>query len=546
MQHSMVIISTFKKLGLHNRLAFFSLCLIVLQTVGLGLVASHYLQTNLEDQMGQRALAVAQSLESSTTIRRGLKTKNSDLIQAYIEPIRIKTGARFIVVGDVNGIRYSHPDPKKLGKKMVGGDNKRALISGHAYTSKAKGSLGVSLRGKCPIRTETGEIIGVISVGYLEEDISLVLGKFNTTFYYAVVVILFTGIFLTIYIAKRYRDDIFGLEPEEIARTYTERKAVLASILEAIIVTNELGIITSINPAALKLLGDIESDSVVGHNIEKLLPVFSLLDDGESCRDIEVEINDQNMILTKTPLKINLMDRGVVLTFRLKDEIVVLSKKLSQVQQFSTMLQVQTHEYSNKLNTIGGLIQIGSVDEALELITSESSGYQKLIEFLVNTVPDPTLAGFILGKYNVARERNIILEIEPDSSLNDVPEHLPREKLVTILGNLIDNAFDASLENKQTMGGQIYPIVKLHMTDIGNDLIFEIEDSGSGINIEVKDKIFSLGQTTKENMGHGIGMYLVKNCLNQLNGSISITQAQHGGTIMTVYIPKFSSQSSAS
>ena len=532
----MMLVSTFKNLGLHNRLAFLSLSLIIFQTVGLGLVATYTLQTNLEAQIGKRALALAKSLSYNPIIQAGLIHKNSTSIQAFVEMVRQNTDARFIVIGDKEGMRYSHPNLSKIGNKMVGGDNDKALINGESYISKTIGSLGVSVRGKSPIYSADGTVIGLVSVGFLEEDIEQVIGKFKHTFNLIFGLILFTGIGLSIYISKRYRDDIFGLEPEEIARTYTERKAVLASILEAIIVVNETGIITSANPVAQHIIDDLPLDNIVGLPIARFIalpPMFTMQSQELSWRDIEVEVNNQLMILTKTPLIINTENKGAVLTFRRKDDIVVLSKKLSQVQQFSTMLQVQTHEYSNKLNTIGGLIQIGSIDEALDLITSESSGYQKMIEFLLETVSDPIMAGFLLGKYNVSRERQIEFTIAPDSSLTDIPEHIPREKLVTILGNIIDNAFDAAALNSDSP-----QCVKLHMTDIGQDLIFEIEDSGKGIDIELKDNIFTLGATSKTDLGHGIGLYLVQSSLLQLGGSLSISTLIDGGTIMTIYIPK--------
>ncbi|BAJ03410.1 sensor histidine kinase [Shewanella violacea DSS12] len=532
----MSIVSTFKNLGLHNRLAFFSLSLIIIQTIGLGVVSTYSLQTNLEEQIGKRALALSKSLVHHPVIIQGLINKDSVSIQELAETIRLNTEARFIVVGDIDGIRYSHPNLSKLGQKMVGGDNALALVDGQSYISKATGSLGISVRGKSPVYSDTGEIIGLVSVGFLEEDIDKVVEQFKRNFHFFFGLILLAGVGITIYIAKRYRDDIFGLEPEEIARTYTERKAVLASILEGIIVINEAGVITSVNPVALQLIGELDSEDIVGSSINSLSslsPLVSTENSQLSLRDIEVDINEQLMILTKTPLLIKGENKGAVLSFRLKDDIVALSQKLSQVEQFSTMLQVQTHEYSNKLNTIGGLIQIGSVDEALELITSETSGYQEMIEFLIATVADPVMAGFFLGKYNQARERNIEFVIEPDSSLNDIPVNIPSEKLVTILGNIIDNAFDACLKNSTKIH-----MVNLHMTDIGNDLIFEVVDSGSGIDSDLKENMFALGETTKSDMGHGIGMYLVKNALAQLGGSISISNAKGGGTIMTVYIPK--------
>jgi len=536
----MKLLTTIKKLGLHNKLAFLSSSLIVLQVIGLGFFSIHYLQQNLEQQIGNNALSIAQSLAQSHEIRQGLIQRDSASIQKYVENIRQQINARFIVVGDKQGIRYSHPDLNKIGKKMVGGDNDSALKLGLSYTSKAIGSLGTSLRGKSPILSEQGDIIGLISVGYLESDIDLVVNKLKYTFYYVFGVVLLAGAFLTLYISKRYRDEIFGLEPEEIARTYSEHKAVLASILEGIVVIDEYGIVTSINFGALKILGDVDTKSIVGSPVSELLPEYTFLFSNESqqsWRDIEVEANNQTLIMTKTPLIIADTHRGVVVTFRLKDDIVVLSQKLSQVQQFSTMLRVQTHEYSNKLNTIGGLIQIGSIDEALDLITNESSGYQQLIAFLIRTIPDPILAGLFLGKYDVAKERKIEFIIDTDSSLSEVPSRIPREKLVTVLGNIIDNAFDASIANQQQS-----PKVLLSMTDIGPDLIFEIEDSGNGMNDQLVKNIFTLGETTKQDMGHGIGMYLVNSCLKEIGGSLSITKTKTGGMIMTVYIPKMNSK----
>ena len=538
--HQMKLLAIIKKLSLHNKLALVSSTLIVLQVAGLGIFSIYYLQNNLEQQIGSKALSVAQSLANSQEIRQGLINRDSAAIQKYVENIRQHIDARFIVVGDNQGVRYSHPDLTKIGEKMVGGDNFKALQLGQSYTSKAVGSLGLSLRGKSPVISQQGVIIGLVSVGYLESDINLVVNKFKYTFYYVFGLVLFAGALLTLYISKRYRDEIFGLEPEEIARTYSERKAVLASILEGIVVIDEYGIVTSVNPSALKILGYIDPDNLVGFAVSKLLPEYHFLFSAESqqsWRDIEVAANNQTLIMTKTPLVIAGAHRGVVVTFRLKDDIVVLSRELSQVQQFSTMLRVQTHEYSNKLNTIGGLIQIGSIDEALDLITNESSGYQQLIAFLIRTVPDPVLAGLILGKYDVAKERNIEFIIDTDSSLNEVPSRIPREKLVTVLGNLIDNAFDASVANQNLM-----PKVLLSMTDIGPDLIFEIEDSGSGINDQLLKNIFTLGETTKPDMGHGIGMYLVNSCLKQIGGTLSITKAKTGGMIMTVYIPKMHSK----
>lgn len=527
---------TFKKIGLHNKLALLSVLLIATQTLFLAFFSISYLEKEFEHQIGNKSLAVAQALAKNPIIQEGLLNKTHFSIQNHVEPIRKEISASFIVVGDVNGKRYSHPDVDKLNQKMIGGDNIKALRLGESYTSKATGSLGVSIRGKTPIFSPDNKIIGLISVGYLENEISQSTNKLRDTFALVFGLLLLAGAGLAYYISKRYRDEIFGLEPEEIARVYSERKAVLESILEGIIVIDELGKITSCNQVAQETLGKLNNENIINVNIIDLLPTYQYLfsnTSNNSWRDIEVDITENILIMSKKPLIIGQEEHGVVVSFRCKDDIVELSQKLSQVNQFSTMLRVQTHEYSNKLNTIGGLIQIGSYDEALDLIVVESSGYQELIAFLMRTIPDPIIAGLILGKYDVAKERNIELIIDKDSTLTEIPSRLRRSKLVTVVGNILENAFDASNGNDKRPSQ-----VKLSITDTGPDLIFEIEDSGCGISDDAIKSIFSLGQTTKSTMGHGIGMFLVKNCLDQMGAHLSITHSKIGGTIMTIYIPK--------
>ena len=167
---------------------------------------------------------------------------------------------------------------------------------------------------------------------------------------------------------------------------------------------------------------------------------------------------------------------GVVSSFREKDEIDVLAKEISQVQEYSEMLRRQTHEYANKLYTISGLIQLEAYDTAIQVISSETSGYQELLQFLISAVPDPTIAGCILGKYNRAQELNITLTVDRHSNFADIPEWVSRGKVVTILSNLLDNVYEAVAPLPEEER-----IVKLSLTDLGNDLILEVEDAGKGI-----------------------------------------------------------------
>ncbi len=512
---------------------------LILCIVGVGGIFSLKLISSiLEKQMGSRALKVSQTVALIPDIRRDLERGDlgNSSIQTIVEKIRYTTEAQFIVVGDKNGRRYSHPVPERIGQFMVGGDNSMALEDGKSYVSKATGTLGPSIRGKVPVLDEAGEIIGIVSVGYLVQNVnSLIRGYHVKIVTFLAAAILF-GIAVTLKITNGFKKAIFGLEPGEIAALLQERTTTLETIREGVLAVDGKGIITIINQAAFKTLGLDNTQEVIGKPIITILPQTRILDvlkTGVSQLDRELLVGDKEIIVNRIPVFSKGEITGVVSSFRNKDELDILSKKISQIKKYSEMLRVQTHEYSNKLYTISGLIQIGAYQEAVDLIGSETSGYQELISSLMVIVPDPILAGTILGKYNKAKELKVAFYIDPESSMIDVPENIKRERLVTIIGNILDNSFEAVLTRDESQR-----LVKLSMTDLGNDLIFEFDDSGTGVQEGDWDTIFTRGFTTKKKQGHGMGLFLVEKALSRLNGTVSVGSSELGGAAFTIIIPK--------
>ena len=290
------------------------------------------------------------------------------------------------------------------------------------------------------------------------------------------------------------------------------------------------------NRNAFSILGVDANKSFIGCSLSALISNASfkkIINTGKPLLDTEVKLNDKVILCNSIPLLQKQKVVGVVTSFRLKDEIDSLGKELCQLKDYSELLRAQTHEYSNKLHTISGLIQLGATDEAIELIGQETSGYQELLQLLIRAVPDPVIAGCILGKYNRAKELGIVLTIDNDSSFSDVPAFIDRQSVVSIIGNLIDNAFDALLKDRTTKN-----IVNLSLVDIGNDLIIEVEDGGVGVKPELQESIFEKGFSTNEGQGRGMGLNIVKKSVNKLNGEITLSGSSLGGALFTVYIPK--------
>ena len=522
---------------LHGRMLLLMFLLLGALVSITWLMVSMLVSSILEEYIGRNALNVSKTVSLTTVVHEGLKNKNSTQIQLYAESVRKATGARFVVVGDHEGRRYSHPVPERIGKLMVGGDNPRALERGEAYVSKAVGTLGPSMRGKVPIFANSGKVIGVVSVGYLQETVeSVTEGYLQRVLLWVFGLFLFGGIG-TWLIARNVKQSIFGLEPVEIARLFRERNAILDSIREGVVAINDKGQVTMLDHEAAKIL-KIPPESGIGTSIESILPqtrMLEVLKSGEEQFDQEMIIGGIEVIVNRVPIWQNDRVAGVVSSFRRKDEIDRMAQELTQIQEYSEVLRTQTHEYSNKLHTLAGLIQLGSHQEALDLIGRETSGYQELLGTLAETVPEPLLSAIILGKYNRAQELRVIFQLDPESRMIDIPKKINREKIVTILGNLLENALEAAQEN--TSGKRM---VQLSMTDFGNDLIFEVEDSGSGIEDESVDLSLQHGFTTKSGTGRGIGLSLVHENLKYLGGHLTVVRSSLGGMRFTIYIPKHS------
>lgn len=486
----------------------------------------------VEKQMGNQALQLAIAVSSMPSVIAAFEEQDpSQTLQPIMNNIRKQTGAEFIVIGDTDGVRYAHPDSEKIGLHMVGGDNTKAL-QGQFYISKAQGSLGKSIRGKGPIRNEDGKVLGVVSVGYLMSDLKeKVIERWEEigVIAFGVVVI---GVFASYLLARNIRKTTLGLEPHEVTSLYLERNAILYSIKEGIVSVDKNGSITMINQSAKNLL-NVKED-VVHKKLETILPnteVSKVLMTGIAERDHEITLRNKSIILNQTPIIENEQVIGAVSTFRDKTEINKMLETLSEVRRYSEDLRAQTHEFSNKLYVLSGLLQLGKYDEAIEMIQAESSAHEIQNKIIFEQIQDPKIQALLLGKLGKASEKKIQFIIDDNCSINQLPSHISFADITSIIGNLIDNAFDA-IEGKKDGKVTFFAI------DVGDDLIIEVDDNGHGISEHVTDKIFETGYSTKEGNNRGYGLAIVKQVVKNLNGSIEVQSRNEDGTVISIYLPK--------
>ncbi|MFC7441292.1 ATP-binding protein [Laceyella putida] len=529
-----------KKWSLEARMVWWMSVLLILV---IGLLGGTYyvlMVDHIEEQVGKRALVIAQTVAEMPEIKRAFDDKEpSQTIQPLVEKIRKQTKAEFIVVGNKKGIRYSHPIPERIGKNMVGGDNGRALLRGESYVSKAIGSLGPSLRGKVPIRDDQGRVIGIVSVGILLSDIDEMSRTYFARMATVIILVFSVAVMGATYLAKGLKKSIFGLEPEEISVLFQQRDTVIESVREGIIMIDGDGNLTLFNQAAVGILGLVDSKQAIGSPIRTVLPntrLLEVLQSGEAELDREMNINGKEIVVNRLPIRSSDQVVGAVASFRLKSEMDQLNEKLSQVKRYVEALRAQTHEYQNTLYTISGLIQLKSYQEAIELIHRESEIHQDHVSWVMEKIADPWLGAILIGFYNRARELKIDFIIERESGLGKIPQSISHPSLVSILGNLITNAFEAvqNLEEGERK-------VKLFITDIGETIWIEVEDSGAGIQEEHLSHIFDQGFSTKsstDGVQRGFGLAKVKQLSAELGGAVTIEQGEWGGAVFAVALPK--------
>ena len=507
--------------------------LVVALLVSNGLIFSQMAVNIIDKQTQKRAIQTARQLAMLPEVQEfAVSSLGSESIDRLTQHISLQTDVEYIIIVNSHRIILSHPDPAAIGTRYADPLADRALKFGSSYSQETHEDGLRFIRGTVPIIDKQHRIIGMVSAGYPLESIR------TTSTAYVEKIVFFTFVFITlgliaaIFIAKGVKWVIFGLEPSEIAHMFQERSVLIESIREGIISTDDQGYINLVNEAALRTLGLQDRSQMEKLHLITFFPDLDI----HTILAAEEKVSDREFILAGIPIIVNVEPigngRGLVVTFRKKEEIDMIVRELSQVQTFSDMLRAQTHEYANNLHTIVGLIQIGAYDEVLRFIADETEGHRKLIRFLAEKLPDRILSSMIIGKYMHASEQRVNFTIDPESRMIDIPGSLDRHTLTTALGNIIDNAIEAA-----GMGSKPGR-VSLFMSDFGTDLVFEVEDSGAGIPEEMLNRIFEKGVSTKSGTQRGYGLYLAKKSIDILGGLIEVIQDKSAGTRFEIIIPK--------
>lgn len=507
--------------------------LLILALTGLiGFVLFAFAQRGeLDRAYEQRALDIARTTAAEPQIRQAMRNGGGgDVVQRVAERIRHASGASYVVVLDLHGIRHSHPDPALIG---VATGDPIVVLDGRTHVGTDPGGLGRSANGKAPLYGPDGKLVGEVSAGITEHHVLGELWRELPTFglYSAIAVALgSTAAFL---LARRLKRTTFGLELEEIAGLLQDREAMLHGIREGVVAFDPDGRITVVNDEARDLLG---LGTALGSTLDEALPHGRLrraLDGTLAGSDISVLTDDHCLVVNRMPVALHGRELGAVVTVRDRTELIGLLRELDSVRGLTDALRAQQHEFTNRMHTMAGLLDIGDHDAAYEFAVETAGAEQALAESVRERIGNPLLVGLVVAKTTVAAERGVRIVLSDDSALGEDPPHLRR--LLTIVGNLLDNAIDASASAPARPGG---PEVRLSLIEAVDVVRVEVADTGPGIPPGAAESIFEDGWSTRPDRGtarRGLGLALVHRLVQRHGGTITVSEGP--GAVFTVVLP---------
>ncbi|EOL8878331.1 sensor histidine kinase [Enterobacter mori] len=481
------------------------------------------------DDVKDTALGIARTLADSPEVKRGLmQAPQADIIQPLAQAVTKRNDLLFTVVTDMRGIRYSHPNKALLGLHFIGDDLTPAL-EGKENVSVNRGALAEALRVFTPVYDAQQEQIGVVVVGIslkkVEEQITR--GRLNALWTVLFSILMSSlAIWGLVRVLKRI---LFGLEPYEISALFEQRQAMLQSLREGVLAVDIHGRVTMINHAAREILLLPSGKQTENASEPLLASLRDVSKTGVARQDQEISCNGRLLLCNMVPVKSQNRVIGAISTFRDKTEISQLMQRIDGMVNYVDALRAHTHEFMNKLHVILGLLNIKRYDKLEEYILQTAHNYQTDIGTIQSKVKSPVIAGFLLGKIHRAKEAGITLTLADECQIPDTANEEQVAVLVTVLGNLIENALDA-------MEGQPEGEITLLLHYQNGWLSCEVSDDGPGIDPVQLEAIFTKGFSTKgEN--RGVGLFLARQQIQNLGGDITVESEPGVFTQFFVHIP---------
>ena len=501
----------------------------VLLSVTMAVTLRYSLRT-LREQIDSILMSTVVTLGNNPNVRRIIE-------QGYIEPelaeyltnVVVNTeNLQYITIADRDSVRIYHIDPAYIGLPFEGGDEDRAL-AGESYISDASPQhFEEQHRAFHPVRGEGGEVIGFVMASATFDRIDQLRSSIYSTYLQLMLMLtvcslIFCGA-LAMYLGRNLR----GVKPGDMMRMYLTQNDILNAVDDGLVSFDNTGKVRLVNAAAARILGHRE-DLLVGQQIDDLIRA----EDGSSLRNRitpGLQSSRPNILVKTVQLPdANLWARQVLILAD-KSELARYAEELGGTRHMLGTLRANTHEFHNKLQVISGLLQMGRTEEAQNYIGSIAAVHEHITGPTMKLIRNTGLAALILGKASNMRELDINFVLMSNSSIPERSRYLSATELVTVVGNLLENAIEAT----NAIAPEELRAVVLQITEDERGLLIMVSDTGEGIREEDLPHIFDPGFSTKAEKGRGVGMPRIREIADSHGGTIDVDTEPGSGTTFTI------------
>lgn len=505
------------------------LYLFFLMAIGTG-VTLHYTLVTFQEKIDGILMSTVESLAKAAPIRNIIRNGvcHQDMADYLTTVVDSTEDLDYITLADENSIRVFFIDPAYIGKPFEGGDQHRALAGEIYFSDATPGNFEGQRRAFHPVFDDDGTVLGFVMASTTHERIQTLRMDILETYFWIFVALTLSAMFfcsiLAVYLGRHLR----GMKPEDVLRMYLTQNDILNGLDEGLISFDTGGRVRLVNAAAARMLGQRE-DLLVGQQVDDLIRTA----DGDSLREFAegtVHSSRPNILVRPIHLPDSSLWARRVLILGDKTDAMRHMEELAGTRHMVNALRANTHEFLNKLQVISGLLQMGRVEEAMAYIGDFSSHYEQIIGPVMKYIRNSNVAALILGKAHNMRELDIHLYLLNNSRLPEQSRYVGTEELVTVVGNLLENA----LEAVNGVPADAVRSVALQITEDDKGLLIMVSDTGPGIPEDVLPHIFKAGFSTKAGTGRGVGLKLINDIVSRHGGTIDVDTDPGSGTTISI------------
>lgn len=530
---------------IQRKISLTQIILIVSLSILLAVVGILISIRSERDKIDKNLQNISETISTSPVLmesdfQNGTATEQGSLMR-YLDSLKKSLyNVDVISIVNKNNQRYYHTNHSLIGSTYDGEQPDFNPEDKSFYIVNTNGPSGAQRRAYSALYNEDGEYLGFVMVIILTEHVNANLTDIVATYSIITAIVVIVEIIIASWLSNNIKKSLLGYEPDTLSAMYLVRDNILESLKEGVIAVDKDGYILFTNESAVKMLDkESTSNTFVGKNVSEIKNghiVKNVLQSEEKEFNIHAQRTDgTDVIIDRIPLKYDNEEIQTICILHDRAEYTKLMEDLSGTRYLVESMRANNHDFTNKLHVILGLIQMEMYDKAISYIENITMVQRASISKIMNSIDEPAIAALLIGKTARAAELNVKFTLRENTHFSKSDIYIPTEVLITVIGNLIENAFE-SMNEKDTDPDSPNQLI-FGIFSKKDSLLITVDDTGKGISPDNLDHIFENGFSTKGN-NRGTGLYQVKTMIENLGGTINVESQENIGTAFFVFFSK--------